>query len=26
MDLAMREAVNNLVNAVESGAWKPTQQ
>lgn len=26
MDLAMREAVNNLVNAIESGAWKPVQQ
>ena len=26
MDLAMREAVTNLVNAVESGDWKPTQQ
>jgi curli biogenesis system outer membrane secretion channel CsgG len=25
MDLAMREAVNNLVNAIESGAWKPQQ-
>ena len=23
LDLAMREAVNNLVNALESGAWKP---
>ncbi|OAI83677.1 CsgG/HfaB family protein [Pseudomonas putida] len=23
LDLAMREAVNKLVNAVESGAWKP---
>mgnify|MGYP003338560072 CR=1 FL=1 len=26
MDLAMREAVNNMVNAIESGAWKPSQQ
>ncbi|SPA33999.1 lipoprotein, similar to Curli production assembly/transport component CsgG [Cupriavidus taiwanensis] len=26
MDLAMREAVNNLVSAIESGAWKPVQQ
>ncbi|WP_116297458.1 CsgG/HfaB family protein [Cupriavidus taiwanensis] len=26
MDLAMREAVNNLVSAIESGAWKPAQQ
>ena len=25
MDLAMREAVNNLVSAIESGAWKPVQ-
>ncbi|EKZ95758.1 CsgG/HfaB family protein [Cupriavidus metallidurans] len=25
MDLAMREAVNNLVGAIESGAWKPQQ-
>jgi len=25
MDLAMREAVNNLVSAIESGAWKPAQ-
>ncbi|WP_375592042.1 CsgG/HfaB family protein [Chitiniphilus eburneus] len=23
LDLAMREAVNNLVGAIESGAWKP---
>lgn len=23
LDLAMREAVNNLVNAIESGTWKP---
>jgi curli biogenesis system outer membrane secretion channel CsgG len=23
MDLAMREAVNNLVNAIDSGTWKP---
>ncbi|PZX22419.1 curli biogenesis system outer membrane secretion channel CsgG [Cupriavidus phytorum] len=26
MDLAMREAVNNLVSAIETGAWKPAQQ
>jgi curli biogenesis system outer membrane secretion channel CsgG len=26
MDLAMREAVNNLVNAIENGSWKPGQQ
>ena len=26
MVLAMREAVNNMVNAIESGAWKPSQQ
>ncbi len=26
MDLAMREAINNLVAALESGAWKPGQQ
>ena len=25
MDLAMRESVNNLVGAIESGAWKPQQ-
>lgn len=25
LDLAVREAVNNLVNGVESGAWKPTK-
>lgn len=24
LDLAIREAVNNLVNGVDSGAWKPT--
>ncbi|MBM3114880.1 CsgG/HfaB family protein [Jeongeupia naejangsanensis] len=26
LDLAMREAVNNLVSAVESGAWNPAKQ
>ncbi len=26
LDLAMREAVNKLVNAVDSGAWKPQNQ
>ncbi|WP_368041344.1 CsgG/HfaB family protein [Cupriavidus taiwanensis] len=26
MDLAMREAVNNLVSALETGAWKPALQ
>ncbi|WP_220091236.1 CsgG/HfaB family protein [Cupriavidus alkaliphilus] len=26
MDLAMREAVNNLVSAIETGAWKPGPQ
>jgi curli biogenesis system outer membrane secretion channel CsgG len=26
MDLAMREAVDNLVNAIDGGAWKPSQQ
>ena len=26
LDLAMREAVNKLVNAVESGQWKPQAQ
>lgn len=26
MDLAMREAVNNLVSAIETGAWKPALQ
>ncbi|GAB3629128.1 Putative lipoprotein/NMB1164 [Pandoraea terrae] len=26
LDLAMREAVDNLVNAIESGAWKPSKQ
>ncbi len=26
LDLAMREAVNNLVNGIESGAWKPGAQ
>ncbi|WP_116347125.1 CsgG/HfaB family protein [Cupriavidus taiwanensis] len=26
MDLAMREAVNNLVSAIGTGAWKPAQQ
>ncbi|MGH8382035.1 CsgG/HfaB family protein [Pseudomonas sp.] len=26
LDLAMREAVNKLVGAVESGAWKPANQ
>lgn len=26
LDLAMREAVNKLVDAVESGAWKPVTQ
>ncbi len=25
LDLAIREAVNNLVNGVDSGAWKPAQ-
>jgi len=25
LDLAMREAVNNLVGGIESGAWKPAQ-
>ncbi len=25
-DLAIREAVNKLVNAVDSGAWKPQNQ
>lgn len=25
IDLAMREAVNNLVNGIQSGAWKPGQ-
>jgi curli biogenesis system outer membrane secretion channel CsgG len=25
LDLAMREAVNHLVNAVDSGAWKPAK-
>ena len=24
LDLAIREAVNNLVNGIESGAWRPT--
>ncbi|RML31115.1 CsgG protein, partial [Pseudomonas syringae pv. maculicola] len=24
LDLAMREAVNNMVRALDSGAWKPT--
>jgi curli biogenesis system outer membrane secretion channel CsgG len=24
LDLAIREAVNNLVNGVDSGAWKPS--
>lgn len=26
LDLAMREAVTTLVNAIESGAWKPDAQ
>ncbi|WP_219062808.1 CsgG/HfaB family protein [Pseudomonas sp. UMAB-08] len=26
LDLAMREAVNNLVNALDNGAWKPGSQ
>ncbi|WP_416194652.1 CsgG/HfaB family protein [Pseudomonas sp. 5C2] len=26
LDLAMREAVNNLVNALDNGAWKPGNQ
>lgn len=26
LDLAMREAVNNLVEGIQSGAWRPTQQ
>jgi curli biogenesis system outer membrane secretion channel CsgG len=26
LDLAMREAVNNMVNALDSGAWKPGSQ
>ncbi|MGV8864183.1 MAG: CsgG/HfaB family protein [Pseudomonas sp.] len=26
LDLAMREAVNNLVNAIDNGAWKPGSQ
>jgi curli biogenesis system outer membrane secretion channel CsgG len=25
LDLAIREAVNNLVNGIESGAWRPAQ-
>ena len=25
LDLAIREAVNNLVNAIDSGAWRPQQ-
>lgn len=25
LDLAIREAVNNLVDGIESGAWKPTK-
>ena len=25
LDLAMREAVNNLVNGIQSGAWQPGQ-
>ena len=25
LDLAIREAVNNLVNGIDSGAWRPQQ-
>lgn len=25
LDLAIREAVNNLVNGIETGAWRPAQ-